>query len=279
LSAGVAARVDGDSISTAFVRDVANAENVTLPEARRRAVSDALFAAEARDRFGPFAARAAERRGEARALLDDVSRRAEATGPPTDAEVEAATERRFWELDRPTLLRTTHACVLVKDPKDDGPARVLAERIFAAVAHTSDPQAFRAAALAVPRSRLDVRVEDLLPVAEDGRAVDPDAPPPPGSTVARYSERYVRAAFAIPAVGQVSPVVRTEFGYHVILAVARIAEHRVPLEERRRLLEPEILVRRKELALEAVLDRARGSDPVVVERSASELSEKARVTE
>src|SRR6185503_10111426 len=116
-----------------------------------------------------------------RALLQELSRAASDQGPPTDAEVAAATERRFWELDQPTLLRTTHAVVVPEKPEDDGRARALAERIHAAVASASDAASFRVAAEAIPTGGLEVKVQDLDPVARDGRALDPAKPTPPGS--------------------------------------------------------------------------------------------------
>ncbi len=278
LPEGIAALVGTDSITAATVTGIARAQGIAFDQARTRAVEDALFAAEATSRYGSFAARAAKRQAHARAILDAFTVAASAAGSPTDAEVATATERRFWELDQPVLLRTTHACALVKKPEDDARARALAAKIALAVASAKDVAAFHAAATAVPTGGLEVRVEDLMPVARDGRAVDPATPPPPGSTVARYAGDYVKAAFAVGAVGQESAVVRTDFGYHVILVTAVIPEHRVPLEERRKMLAPEILVTRAEKLRLDALAHSRQIEAVVIDRAADELTARAKVT-
>jgi len=276
LPSGTLAVVGGDVIGEQTVRRIAEAQVVTPRVACERAVFDALLARSAGERLGSALITQAMRGVAARALLEDFARQASERGPPTDAELAAATERHFSELDRPALLRTTHAVVLVKKPEDDARARALADRVAAAVAGVHDPAVFRARALAVPGGGLDLRVEDLKPVTRDGRVLDPAVVLPPGSAPERYSATYVDAAYAIPDVGRSSPVVKTEFGYHVILAVERIPEQRVPLDERRRLLSPEILAGRAEKMRDETLATARAARPVDIERAAMELTEHVR---
>jgi parvulin-like peptidyl-prolyl isomerase len=276
LPAGVVATVGSDSIYSESIERIAAAQGVEAPVARDQAVFDALVAAYARERFGPALSRQAKKSASARVLLQNLSRRASDQGPPTDEEVTAATERRFWELDQPALLRTTHAVVVLHKPDDDGRARALAERIHGAVASARDPASFRAAAEAIPKGGLELQVQDLDPVARDGRAIDPAKPPPPGSTVAHFADDYVAAAYAIPEIGMKSPVVRTEFGYHVILAVERIPEQRTPLEERRRLLAPEILAARAEKLRDEILGSALKTTTIEVERAAMDLTERVK---
>jgi hypothetical protein len=272
----VIATVGSDRVDRESVERIASAQGVGVEAARDKAVFDALLAAAARERFGPALSAQARKSAAARVLLQELSRRASDQGPPTDAEVAEATERRFWELDRPPLLRTTHAIVLTGDQVDDARSRALAERIHAAVTTTRDPASFRQAVGTVPTGGLEVRVEDLDPVARDGRALDPAKPPPPGSTVAHFAEEYVAAAFAIPELGAKSPVVKSKFGYHVILAVERIPEKRTPLEERRRLLAPEILAARAEKLRDEVLASVRKTMPIEIERAAMDLTEKVK---
>lgn len=279
LSQGTVATVGSDRIDEETVRRISVAEGITVAAARDRAVFDALFAAFAKEHFGQALARQGARTASARMLLMDFTRAANEQGPPTDAEVAEATERRFWELDRPPLLRTTHAVVTTKKPEDDSRAHALADRVLSAVRDARDPESFRRAATSVSGGNLQVVVQDLAPVARDGRAVDPAAPPPPGSSPAHYADAYVEAAYAIPEIGGKSPVVKTEFGYHVILAVERIPEKRVPLEERRRMLASEILIGRAEKLREDALAKARKSSPVEVERAASELTERVKAAE
>jgi len=265
------ARIDQGSVER-----IAAAQEIGADVARDQAVFDALAAAYAREHFGPALSRQARKIAHARVLLQELSRRASDQGPPTDAEVAAATEHRFWDLDQPPLLRTTHAVVVAQKPEDDSRARALAEQIHGAVAAARDSASFRAAALAIPAGGLEVKVEDLDPVARDGRALDLEKPPPPGSTVAHFADDYVAAAYAIPEVGSKSPVVRSRFGYHVILAVERIPEKRTTLEERRRVLAPEVLVARAEKLRDEVLAGARTAMTVEVERAAMDLTEKVK---
>jgi hypothetical protein len=276
LPAGVVARVGSESIDETSVERIAASQGIDAQRARDQAVFDALIAAYARERFGPALSRQARKSASARALLQELSRRASDEGPPTDAEIAAATERRFWELDQPELLRTTHAIVVPQKPEDDERARALAERIHGAVAGARDAASFRAAAEAVPTGGLEVKVQDLDPVARDGRALDPATPPPVGSTVARFAAAYVAAAYAIPEVGAKSAVVKTDFGYHVILAVERIPEKRMSLEERRRLLAPEILAARAEKLRDELLGSSRKTMPIEVERAAMDLTERVK---
>jgi len=277
LPAGGVAAVGTDVVELATVERVARAQGLSLVAARDRAVSDALLAAHARAALGDATASHARGGALARALLESFSAEALRQGPPTDAEVAVATESRWWELDQPPLLRTTHAVVVVKKPADDSAAHAVADRIAIAVEGAKDAATFRKAASAVPSGGLDLRVEDLDPVARDRRAVNPASPPPAGSRTAQYDAAFVDAAFAIPSVGRSSPVVRTEFGYHVILATERVPERRTPLEDRRRMLEPEVLLRRATELRDQVLRQARAGELVEVERAALELMEKIRL--
>jgi hypothetical protein len=277
LPSGVAALVGTDSIDTEIIVRIAKASEIPLSLARDRAIFDALLAAGARVRFGPLAAHRAETSASARALLQSFASEARAAGPPNDTEVAEVTETRWWELDRPPLRRTTHAVVVLEKPEQEKGARGLAERIAVAVAPATDAASFRALATAVSAPGLKVKVEDLDPVAEDGRAVNPAAPPPPGSQTGRYSPAYVSGAFAVPGARGVSPVVRSEFGFHVIFVAELLPEQRVPLEERRRLLEPEVLMRRASKLETGALEHARAVDPVDVERSALDVTEKVNV--
>src|SRR5262245_15348969 len=110
LPPGVAARVGGEDISVALVQRISAAQGVSPSEARRRAISDALFAAHAKQAFaGSGSVESAERSALARALLESLRREAESRGPASDAEIDAITNERWLELARPPLVRTTHA--------------------------------------------------------------------------------------------------------------------------------------------------------------------------
>lgn len=277
LPAGVAARVGKDDIDIATVVDIATASGITLPVARGQVIFDALLASHARDRFGRLAVHRAETSASARALLESFVAEARRMGPSTDDEINQATSARWWELDRPPMRRTTHAVVILEKPEQEKAARALADRIVVAVASADSAKSFRALATPITAPDLKVKIEDLDPVAEDGRSFNPAAPPSPGSEPSRYSAAYAAGAFAIRGLNQPSPVVRSEFGFHVIFVSELLPEHRVPMAERRRLLEPEVFVHRASRLEAEALKHARAVDPVDVERSALELSEKVNV--
>lgn len=279
LGPEVAARVASWTIAADTVAGIAREQGLTYPAALAAAIEDALLAAWGAQRLGASSVRAAERASGARALTEELARSASAAGPPTDAELEEVTRARWWELDRPEMVRTTHAVVITRRASDDALAEKVAERILESVQGASTPAEFRRLASATASDGFEVRVEDLAPVTADGRAVDPAVPHAPGTPEEHYAEAYVRAAFAIPAVGRTSGVVRTEFGHHVILAVERLPELRIPIEERRRLLEPEIRTRRARRMLDELRAAARRGTAIEVDRSAMELTEKVRVTE
>jgi parvulin-like peptidyl-prolyl isomerase len=95
--------------------------------------------------------------------------------------------------------------------------------------------------------------------------------------VGRYAVDYARAVFDLKESKDISPVVHTEFGYHVIYFAERIEPLRVPLEERRQRLADEIWSRRALQLHEQLLQEFRERTPITIERSAMAHTEKVRV--
>jgi hypothetical protein len=221
-------------------------------QALERASEDALLASQIADReSGRWIVRVVLARQVLRALADE----ARAGGPPTDTEVGAISEARFWELDRPRMVAVLHAVVL--SAEEDPEARALAERIRAATAHAQTEADFDATANAVAAGRFTVKIEELPPVAEDGRAVDPSFPPPAGPAVQHYDRDFAAAAQRLTRPGEQSSVVRTPFGYHVLYARAIIEPKQPSLDERRALLHDEIMSQRATALSVALLERQR----------------------
>ena len=223
-------------------------------EALKLGGEDALLA----QRLGeedPQRARWLERVVLARQLLASLADQARAGGPPTDAEVQAITEARFWELDRPRMVQVVHAVVM--SAEEDPEARALAERIANATSTATGPNEFRAAATAVQPGRYRVKAESLPPVALDGRAVDPASPPPAGPAVQHFDEDFTAAAQRLTRPGEQSPVVRSPFGYHVIHLVKVIEPKQPSLDERRALLHDEIMSQRATALAAALLEQQR----------------------
>jgi parvulin-like peptidyl-prolyl isomerase len=238
---------------------------VSPERARELASEDALLALELAGREPTHAhalARVALARQLSRQLLED----AKSAGPPTESEVEQLTRARWWELDRPRMVAVTHAVVMSENENLE--AEALARKIAEAVQNTASASEFENTVKLLPTGTYTVRVETLPPVTRDGRAVDPDRPPPAGPPETHFAAEFAEAALALDHVGQLSPVVRSPFGYHVMRA-DRIIEPKQPsLHERMQLLGPEVLQRRALAEQAQLLERQRRESPPEEARSA-----------
>jgi peptidyl-prolyl cis-trans isomerase C len=242
------------SVPPSALDGIARERGIGREQALELGEEDALFAQHLSER-DPQRASWLERVVLARQLLAAFAEAAEAGGPPTDAEVQAITDARFWELDRPRMVQVVHAVVLSADA--DPEAKALAERIAGATSQASDATAFLAAARAVEAGRFSVKAESLPPVTPDGRAVDPAAPPPAGPAVQHFDHDFTAAAQRLTRPGEQSPVVRSAFGYHVLYLVKAIEPRQPSLDERRALLHDEIMSQRATALAAALLEQQR----------------------
>jgi hypothetical protein len=272
LPPGIAAVVGNERVSVGSVERIARREQISLPEARNRAVDDALYATAARaDPALADRVSVAERGVLARAVLEHLRDEARALGPPSDDEVRALTAQRWPELERPASVRTTHAVVLVKTPADDASARSLAMALAAALKGVKNGDELVSRAQAFPAHGLEIRAEHLPPVTPDGRMWDPDEHPPRpvGGTL---DPDFTHAAQALAMPGDLSGVVKSAFGYHVILLDERYPELVVPFEQRRVELADEVYAQRAKRELDGLLGSIRASTPVSSERAVEALT-------
>lgn len=254
---------------------LSSARQLSPERALSLVTEDALLAHEL-SRAHPTLAAWIERVALARAMLGALREEAEAVGAPTDEEVLELSHRRFWELDRPRMAQVEHAVVVSSN--ESAEARALAERIAEAVSSAESAADFQEKARAVRAEGLSVKVESLPPVTEDGRAVDPDRPPPAGPSVQLLDTTFAEAAHRLERVGQVSPVVHTPFGYHVLYLVRTIEPRMFSLEERRLSLRDEIIAQRGSELQKALLARERQAAAPEQERSAMRWMEQVAVT-
>jgi peptidyl-prolyl cis-trans isomerase C len=283
LAAGVVARVAGLDVPAEAVAGIAAAQQVDAATARELAIRDALFAAgaiEAGIARAPdvaFAAKAVL----ARVLLHELQRESEARGDVTDEELAVVTKRHWLEMDRPAAARVVHAVARVDEKADASKhkqASEVAEAIRRSVlaAHldpaappvtddggTSDAivAAFRSAVAAVPSAGLEIVVEELPPMAADARVVAPSG--------GAMDETFAKAANALTARGEVSPLVATPFGFHVMVLLERQSALTMEVEERRRAVRSEVFVARQRAAEKELLGRLRA--PVQVDGAIDSL--------
>jgi hypothetical protein len=254
-----------------MVEATARAAGSGADQALQRIVQDVLLAMEARAALAHSAELdAIEATVFARALLEDIQRQTRARGLPTDEELAAATRRRWAELDRPSSSRTIHAVALVKRPEQRAEAREVAERIARATRGARDADDFRRRALSVNPGAIQVVVEALPPITEDGRAVPMG--PGAGDRPGKYDARFARACNAIAQPGQQSEVVESDFGWHVIRLEERLPAIRMSAEERRRAVAQEVYRTRAGRERALLLKALRARTSLVVARNASELT-------
>lgn len=211
-----------------------------------------------------------------RALLERLEERAKASGPPTDAEVESMTAERWVEFDRGEAMKTCHAVILAEKLTEQG-GETLARRLADALRTYSDCREFLEHAKTFPLQGAKLSAEDLPPVLADGRTLLLNREGEPIEAGPRFELAFAQAVHQIKAPGEQSPVVRTRFGWHVILLASKIPEKRVSLAARREALSVDILRRRAKEASDTVLAQSRSAVGVAVDRSAIEAMGRVRV--
>jgi hypothetical protein len=212
----------------------------------------------------------------ARILLEKIQSQVEQPLRPSDEEVIEATRPRWVELDRPDAVRVTHFVVRL-DGKNESPARELAERIQAEVKGIVTSKEFINRALTVSAAGLKVSAESLSPVTADGRVFQLDPSGKPVAEEGMYDRDFAIAASRLETPGAQSGIIRTQFGFHVLLLEERIVGHTVPLDERRVLLLHDILRRRARKAADSVLNERRNVTPPQVDRAALEWMGRVKV--
>jgi peptidyl-prolyl cis-trans isomerase C len=237
------------------------------------ASEDALLAHEL-ERTDAAGARSLVTLAHARVLLDTLRSDVAREHPVTDSELEAMAAERWWEFDRPRMVRVIHA--VVRSEAEDAAAQALASQIRDAVLGSTSPAEFKKAAEQVPAGSSPVRIELLPPIAEDGRSVELSDPPPAGAPVVNMAREFAVAANRLEKQGEVSPVVRSPFGYHVIQLIEIVPAHVLAPAERRTRLGAEVVSERARKQTEELLERLRRELAPVQSRAAVAAMENVR---
>ena len=277
LPAGVAARVGVQLIAAKTVERVVAARGVAPRAAAELAISDALFAEGARANRSLGTAHSIERAALARAMLEQLVRDAAQAGAPTQAELSEVLRDRWVDVDRPAAVRTTHTVVLNDKPERDAAARAQAEKLAQAVrSATTDEELVRLAKDFKPEDGFEVRAEQLPFVTPDGRIfqrAEVGFKPRPGS----FDVDFARGANALQQPGDLSPLVKSGFGYHVIRLDERAPGATVAPAELAERLTPEVMARRAGRARRELLDKLRPASTIQLERAVDDLVGRIKV--
>lgn len=250
---GEAARVAGIPISGALVSEVAGASAVSPRQALDGLVTDALLATAARsigldrqdDVVWPCTVALARR------VVRRRLEQAAAEGPPRDDELQD--------------VRVAHAVVIRSSRVSEERALAVASAIRQAVAGARSVDDFEVRAKGSPHSDAQVVVERLGAFAADGRTPNGELDP-----------SFVAAAFLLRAPADVSPVIETRFGWHVIFLVERTPFEQGALAQRRTDLAPAIFDMRARASLESLLRERRQAAPIEVLGAADALMSEVR---
>jgi len=276
LPSGIVAHAAGEAITAATLREAARRSRASPQGVLDSIIAARLMGAAARGGMldqGRY--RTVRRAVLSRVLLQQIWQEARAKGPPRDDELAEMTAAQWVKFDRPSAVRTVHVLVRVEQAQQESEVRLLAEKIRKAVAGLHDEQTFLDRARSFPSGNLQVVAESLPPVTADGRTFSLDAHGKPDAPGPSFDPAFAKAANALEHVGAQSGLVRSSFGWHVILLVQRYEAHQVSTERRRVLLAEPIYSRRAAKAVEGLLDRARRSRPIAVRRSA--MTETGRI--
>ena len=280
-SGEVIARVGGAPITKDIVLAIARARRLTPAAALDLAIRDAVFAQEAIDRGLDLSHARDLDAALVRALAPTFREEAKAEGPIAEAEINDRSKAHYYWVARPESWVTVHAVVRVAQDADEAKwhaAQKLAEKIHDAVApavaqqrdtwaanvqHDPLAAAFVQAANGVDKEGFDVHVEPLPGVATDAFTVQPEVISDNKVTARRdpFDPEFVKGAAKLEHRGDVSPPVRSGFGWHVILLVDHVPRSMLSLEERRALFEDDIYDARANKITADLLAKLRQATP------------------
>lgn len=227
-------------------------------------VRDALLAREMSESHAHWVS-AVERSVLARALLEQLEREALRDQPVQQSDLDQHRAHNWLFLDRPRAVRVFEALVPVKNTMEDEGAYRLAKKIRAIAEETHYPEDFAEKLSELREEHPELQANELPPVAEDSRVV----PVIPFDMRFRDAPAlYGPAVAPLENVGDVTEVIGSASGYHVLMALEIVPAHRPSDAEVGHLLRQGVAAHRMEPQLKA-LNEARQASVV---RSTRELA-------
>lgn len=249
LREGDVARVGRLGIPGALVGAVEEARAVGRRDALNALIEDALLASAAHDEGldRVSAARWAESAALSRRVLEQIREEARGQGPPRDEELAALT--------------VVHAVVIRSTILSDAEAVGLASALRDAAAGSNGASDFERRVATVPHPNARVVVERLPPFSADGvmaagGSLDPT---------------FVAAAFVLHAPNEMSPVVETSFGWHVIMLIERHVPEGDALKQRRADLAVAVTTLRERMGKRRIVGAQEEHERVEIEGPAAAL--------
>lgn len=230
----IVATVEGYPVRRAEVTALARRGRLAPRQALDRLEGELLLALEAEQEgyAGEVRVRREARRAAVQALLREVA--AEVSDEVSEEDLRALYEERVADWRRSAQRGVVHVLVPVAEGAPaaiEEAARVRAQAVLLALAQDPDLERWRSA-------------PDL--VVEEVPLFGPDAP---------LEASFREAAFALEEPGVVPRVVRTSYGWHVIVVRVVLPEFVPSFESRRRWLRDELLAQRRFARLHALVER------------------------
>jgi hypothetical protein len=225
-------------------------ELLTAPVEERKAEAEAvireILLGDEAARSLPHRAQAVQRGVLGRSLIEHLEEELSRQAPVTEEELEAQRKKEWVKYERPRAVRTAQFFIPVGELSPGQVEYDLAQRIVEAVKGATNVEQFASLGRAV-ETDLRVIVEPAPTVAADGRVV------PINTEEAQFESTdsaFAEAATNLRTAGDISGVVATKNGFHVLYAMDVYPAVSIPVSEARRALTKAVLAERLDARLQ-----------------------------
>ena len=209
----------------------------------------------------------------ARGLLESIYQNARDLGQPTERELQELTSERWTEFDRPAAAQTTHFVVRTREGQPTTRAELLAGKLAVAVHGCKTSEEFKTTVGAFPKENgLDVVVESLPPVTRDGRSLQMNSDGQVKGAGPSFDPKFAQVANTLAKEGELSEIVHTSFGFHVIRLDRKIPPQQASIEARREKLTDDVFLRRARRETDRCIQGSRQRHQVKIETSFQEVA-------